>query len=254
MDGSGTALHKPINLSGEKLLAAYFPVLDPRVPLERLGIYDDAGVDLVELGMKAADPHLEGDTISRSMMRSTGEGRLSDAGVALRKIAGFKSGARSVIFAYPDAPLADSAKDWTGADILLCAGPHGDRRDRIVSDARAAGVAIAEFVPHQIDRADIERAGRASAYVMLQYAAGRTGIRDGIDRSASARLQKLRQHGITVPVLLGVGISAPDQCRHALDCGADGIVIGTKTVMMAERGRAALMDYLGEIRQVIDGR
>lgn len=254
MNGGGTALFDRMASTGTKLLAAYFPVADPLVPLELLDVYGDERVDLIELGIRAPDPHLEGDTIRRSMLRSTGSGRVADAGEALQRMAGFSSGSQSVIFAYPHPELVAGTEDWDGADILLCAGPYTSTRDHIVSGARAADVSIAEFVPYRIEDADLERASTASSYVMLQYAPGKTGIRDGFDRSARARLQQLRQHGIAAPILLGVGISTSDQCRHALDCGADGIVVGSKTVMMAEKGRAALTDYLGEIRRVMDGR
>ncbi|WP_136658670.1 tryptophan synthase subunit alpha [Nitratireductor sp. XY-223] len=254
MDGTGSALFDRIDASGSKLLSAYFPVCDPLVPLDYLKIYDEFGVDLIELGIKSANPHHDGDTIRQSMLRSTGQGRLADAGEALRMTAGLAGGSLGVIFAYPQPGLAEETFDWTGTDILLCAGADGSHRERLVSDAKSAGVSTAEFAPHHMREGDLARARSATSYVFLQYAAGKTGIRAGFDRSAKARLQRLRQSGVSVPVLLGVGLSTPDQCRHALDCGADGIVIGSKTVKMAEKGRAALSDYLGEIRQVIDGR
>ena len=50
---------------GRKFLAAYFPVNDPEMPLSRLAAYDVAKVDVVELGMKAADAFADGARLRR---------------------------------------------------------------------------------------------------------------------------------------------------------------------------------------------
>ena len=64
---------------GHKLLAAYFPVNDSRFPLSRLAAFDAGKVDVVELGVKAADPFADGPTVHDAMTRASGIGVASEA-------------------------------------------------------------------------------------------------------------------------------------------------------------------------------
>jgi tryptophan synthase alpha subunit len=43
------------------------------------------------------------------------------------------------------------------------------------------------------------------------------------------------------------------EARHSLDTGANGIVIGSKTVQKAREGQMAREDHLGEMRAVLNG-
>ena len=36
--------------------------------------------------------------------------------------------------------------------------------------------------------------------------------------------------GVTAPILTGIGHSTPDQARHALDAGANGVANGCKAI------------------------
>ena len=89
---------------------------------------------------------------------------------------------------------------------------------------------------------------------MLQYLPGKTGARTEIDKGLTDRLAKIRRAGVMRPILTGIGISTPNQVRHTVDAGADGVVIGSKTIQMGLKGYAALEDYLCGIRDILDGK
>ena len=59
--------------------------------------------------------------------------------------------------------------------------------------------------------------------------------------------------GVVRPILVGIGTSQPDQIRHAIDTGADGIVVGSMAIEKGLQSHAALEDYLCEVREVLDG-
>ena len=126
-------------------------------------------------------------------------------------------------------------------------------RRRIEAEATAQGVRRVCFLTYDFDQADIERAAGAEGFVFLQYSPGLTGLRDDLDPALSARLRRLRQGGVARPIVAGIGVSTPDQMRHALDAGADGIVVGSMTVLKALEGPAALEEYLMQTRAVVDG-
>ena len=107
-------------------------------------------------------------------------------------------------------------------------------------------------MPYDFGDREIDRAGTADAYVMLQYTRGKTGLRRQRDPHLAPRLHRLRDAGVSVPIVAGIGISSLDQVRDAMDQGVDGVVIGSRTVQMAERGSAALEDYLCGVREALD--
>lgn len=235
------------------LLVAYFPAADPLIPDSMLDYYANVGVDVVELGLKATNPSYDGDVITRTMRRAVGSGHVSDAlGTAsyLRRLPGKPKG---VLFCYPEAAILEADQEWSGIDGVLCLPTDPEKQAIVAAKAQARGTRRVEFVGYDWDLEDSKRARKADEYVMLQYSQGRTGIRDEIDNRLADRLSRLRDEGVEVPIVTGIGISTHDQLRHALDAGADGIVIGSKAVELAEESGEALATYLGGMRGILDG-
>jgi tryptophan synthase alpha chain len=54
-----------------------------------------------------------------------------------------------------------------------------------------------------------------------------------------------------VPLYAGFGISTPEHARAAAAV-ADGVVVGSRAVEVAEDGPAALRDYVRSLRTAID--
>lgn len=233
------------------LLSVYYPVGDPLMPPDVLRTYAAAGVDIVELGLKAQDAFADGPIVAQSMARAA-SGRVADARAAVQVLAAADAGIATMGFCYAEPQMRGQGADWAMLDTVLCLGPEGPRR-RIEAEAAAEGVRRVALVPHEAGPDDERRAVEAEAFVFLQYSAGLTGLRDVRDASLGARLARLRAAGVRRPVVVGIGISTPDQMRHALDAGADGIVVGSMAVMKALEGTAALAAFLGRTREVLDG-
>jgi len=53
-----------------------------------------------------------------------------------------------------------------------------------------------------------------------------------------------------VPVAVGFGISTPDHARAAAEL-ADGVVVGSRAVEVAEEGPAALAEYVASLREAL---
>lgn len=234
------------------LLSAYFPVGDPLIPVDRLAIYARARVDIVELGLKAVDAFADGPVVAGSMTRAGGEGRPGEARRAALTLRGMDPGITAMAFGYAEPALMSAGADWQALDALLCLGPPGPRA-RIEAEAAAEGVRRVCFLTYAHDDGEVERAAGAEGFVFLQYSDGLTGLRAGLDAALPERLRRLRRGGVGRPILAGIGISTPEQIRHALDSGADGVVVGSMTVLKALEGPAALEDWLGQVRAVVDG-
>jgi tryptophan synthase alpha chain len=54
-----------------------------------------------------------------------------------------------------------------------------------------------------------------------------------------------------VPLYAGFGIGTPEQARAAAEL-ADGVVVGSRALEVAEGGAAALRDYVRSLRSAID--
>ena len=148
--------------------------------------------------------------------------------------------------------MREADGEWAKIDSVLCLDTDTAARAEVLARARRHGTKCAEFVPYDFGADDIEKAVGADAYVMLQYTRGKTGLRGAYDPLLQDRLARLRDGGVTAPIVVGIGLSTPDQARDAVSKGADGIVTGSKTLMMAEESRAALEDYLSEMRSALD--
>ena len=73
--------------------------------------------------------------------------------------------------------------------------------------------------------------------------------------ASSAALAGLAERARTaapgVPLYAGFGISTAAQARAAADL-ADGVVVGSRAVQVAEEGPEALRAYVSELRQALD--
>ncbi len=54
-----------------------------------------------------------------------------------------------------------------------------------------------------------------------------------------------------VPLYLGFGISTPDHAAAAARI-ADGVVVGSRAVEVAEEGPEALLEYVASLREALD--
>ena len=66
-------------------------------------------------------------------------------------------------------------------------------------------------------------------------------------------IERVRPH-TALPLLIGFGISSPAAARAALAAGADGVIIGSRAIEVAEQGGApALEAFVREIAGALPG-
>jgi tryptophan synthase alpha chain len=56
---------------------------------------------------------------------------------------------------------------------------------------------------------------------------------------------------VSVPLYAGFGISTPEQARSVAEL-ADGIVVGSRALQVAEEGPDALREYVASLRSALD--
>jgi tryptophan synthase alpha chain len=209
----------------------------------------EGGADLVELGFPFSDPLADGPTIRRAAEKALAQGMRT--GRCLELLAATRERV--------DVPLVP----MTYASLLEAYG-----WDRFADDVRAAGAAsmIVADLPAG-ERPELRRvqlvaptstdwrlrlAGeQTDGWLYLVTLTGTTGARAGVSSELAGLAPRARAAAPGVPLYAGFGISSPEDARTAAEV-ADGVVVGSRAVELAETGPAALRDYVRTLRAALD--
>jgi tryptophan synthase alpha chain len=206
------------------------------------------GADLVELGFPFSDPLADGPVIRRAAERALAEGMRTRA--CLECLAR----TRELV----DVPLVP----MTYAALLEAYGWGRFARDADAAGATSLIVAdlpAGEFpelrrvqlvAPTSTD-ARIALAGSLTdGWLYLVTLAGTTGARKELSPALAGLVERARRL-TEVPLYAGFGISTPEQARTAAEL-ADGVVVGSRAVEVAQDGPEALRAYVASLRAALD--
>lgn len=197
-----------------------------------LTAFEDAGADLIELGLPFSDPTVDGPTIQEASDAALARG--TTPGSVLAELAATRAGVPLIASTYANIALRPgftSALRSAGITGLIVPDLPLDE----LADLNAPGIEISLLVsPATPDDRLAEIGRRSQGFVYAVSVMGTTGERDQLAPSAAALAARARQ-ATSLPVLLGFGISTPGQAAEAA-AAADGVIVG-----------AALM------RRILDG-
>lgn len=244
--------------AGRKLLVPYMTGGLSADWCEVLRAVADAGANAVEIGIPFSDPVMDGPTIQAASARALERGATPlsvlhdvdgvDAGIPLgvmtyynlvhrageARFAGQLAAAGVSGAIIPDLPLEESA-GWerasaaAGVDAVLLAAP-------VTPDDRLARICE-----------------RTRGFV---YAVGRMGItgEQGSVASTAAVLAKRLKAATDKPVLVGFGISTPEQAVEVA-ADADGVIVGSALVriLLDGGGPEGAAAFIARLRAALDG-
>jgi tryptophan synthase alpha chain len=208
----------------------------------------EGGADLIELGFPFSDPLADGPVIRRAAERALAAGMRTAA--CLECLAAVRERV--------DVPLVP----MTYASLLEAYG-----YERFAADAHAAGAAslivadlpagerpalrrIQLVAPTSTDERLRLAVEHSDGWLYLVTITGTTGARDRLSPEIAGLVSRAR--AVTdLPLYAGFGISTPEQAREAAVL-ADGIVVGSRAIEVAEAGPRALRDYVASLRAAID--
>jgi tryptophan synthase alpha chain len=93
-------------------------------------------------------------------------------------------------------------------------------------------------------------AAQTDGWLYLVTLTGTTGARSELSPALAGLVERARAH-TELPLYAGFGISTPEHARAAAEL-ADGIVVGSRAVEVAEDGPAALAGYVASLRSALD--
>ncbi|GAC1516362.1 MAG: tryptophan synthase subunit alpha [Gemmatimonadaceae bacterium] len=234
-------------------LTAGYPDVDRCLTLLR-GL-EDAGADVVEVGVPFSDPLADGPVIQASSQQAIAGGMTYDRTLDL--IARADLGIPVVLFSYLNPLIA------AGDDALVraaAAGAHGilvtdlpvgadAQREQWFGEGPLAFVRLVAPTTPSARMAEITRHG--SGFVYLISRLGVTGARVDIPTHLPDTVKRLG--AVTrLPICVGFGISTPAQAASVARI-ADGVVVGSAFVRAAgDQGPDGALELLRNVRAAMD--
>lgn len=247
--------------AGRKAVAPFVTVGDPDVAttVAVIEAIDRAGGSLCELGVPYSDPIADGPVIQSSYTRALNAGITLDGVFGAAKQAAARvsmplvaMGSYAVIYRrgigrfVADAVAAGLA-GFVVPDLPL------EESDDLDQACRAAGLALVRLVtPTTPPERAAQIAARSTGFLYCVSVAGVTGARTDLPPGLIERVQWLRTK-TDVPIMVGFGISGPEQARQVAEV-ADGVIVGSALVRLldaaADRPTSALQ---GEVEGFVAG-
>jgi tryptophan synthase alpha chain len=216
-----------------------------------------AGADAVEVGLPFSDPMVDGPTIQEASMRALQRGTTPPS--VLHDLRALEPHVPLVIMTYANLVLRAGAKRF--ASELVAAGVRGaivpdlplEESSEWEAEAATEGVeTVLLAAPVTPDERLARICERSHGFVYGVNLMGVTGERSMLSASSTVLAKRLK--AVTdKPVLMGFGISTPDQAVAAAE-HADGVVVASALMRAALDG--ATPDELGaqvaSIRAALD--
>ena len=209
----------------------------------------EGGADIVELGFPISDPLADGPVIRRAGERALAEGMRTAA--CLDCLAR----TRDLVGATPLVPMTYAALlEAFGWERFAAEAHTAGATSLIVADLpageRPALRRIQLVAPTSTDERLRVAAEQTDGWLYLVTLTGTTGARNDVSPELSHLV--VRARGVTdVPLYAGFGISTPEHAQAAAEL-ADGIVVGSRAVEVADDGPAALTAYVRTLREAVD--
>ena len=208
----------------------------------------EGGADLVELGFPFSDPLADGPVIRRAAERALAEGMRTAA--CLECLAEVRERVEvplvpmtyaSLLEAYGYERFAADAAAAGATSLIVADLPAGER-----PDLRR----IQLVAPTSTDERLLLAAEQTDGWLYLVTLTGTTGARDRLSPAFAGLVARAR--ALTdLPLYAGFGIATPEQAASAAQL-ADGVVVGSRAVEVAEAGPEALREYVRSLRTAID--
>ncbi len=215
---------------------------------------EEAGADVIELGLPFSDPMADGPVIQASSQRALELGMNFDR--LLELVARASVGVPLVLFSYLNPILAAGddalvrAAQAGMSGLLLTDLPVGADPER---EARI-GAGPLEFIRLVAPTTPLERmreiAEHGRGFVYLISRLGVTGARDDLPAELPATARRLRE-ATSLPVCVGFGVSRPEQAARVAAI-ADGVVVGSAIVRAAGESISQAVALTSSLRAAID--
>lgn len=226
-----------LRAAGSKAFVAYIGAGDPNLEATRaLALaFDQAGVDVLELGVPFSDPLADGLVNQLAAQRGLASGT-TPSGV-LETVARIRreSSIPIVLYIYfnllhrvgVDRFIAEAAKAGVDGLLVLDLPPEeADDYERLMTQSGLCAIWL--VAPTTPDDRMARIAARGSGFLYYVSREGVTGMQSTVADTIVEKVARIRTH-TALPIAIGFGVSNADQARTVAAAG-DGVVVGSAIV------------------------
>lgn len=234
---------------------AFIPFLtcgDPSLEVTEQLIYamEEAGADLIELGIPFSDPTAEGPVIQAANVRALSGGvttdKIFDMVKRLRqntKIPMVFMTYANVVFSYGTERFIQKAASL-GMDGLILPDVPFEQKEEFDSVCKKYGLDLISLIAPTSHERITQIAKEAEGFVYCVSSLGVTGMRSAITTDIGAMVQLVKA-AEDIPCAVGFGISTPEQAA-AMAAKSDGAIVGSAIVKLCGQYKEACVPYVKE--------
>ena len=234
---------------------AFVPFLtcgDPSLEVTEQLIYamEEAGADLIELGIPFSDPTAEGPVIQAANVRALSGGvttdKIFDMVKRLRqntKIPMVFMTYANVVFSYGTERFIQKAASL-GMDGLILPDVPFEEKEEFDSVCKKYGLDLISLIAPTSHERITQIAKEAEGFVYCVSSLGVTGMRSAITTDIGAMVQLVKA-AKDIPCAVGFGISTPEQAA-AMAAKSDGTIVGSAIVKLCGQYKEACVPYVKE--------
>lgn len=234
---------------------AFIPFItcgDPSLDITEQLVYamEEAGADLIELGIPFSDPTAEGPVIQSANERALAGGVTTD------KIFEMVSHIRektsipllfmtyaNVVFSYGTERFVRTASE-IGMNGLILPDVPFEEKEEFDKVCKKYGMELVSLIAPTSHARIARIAAEASGFVYCVSSLGVTGVRTNITTDVGAMVKLVKQ-AKDIPCAIGFGISTPEQAKNMAG-KADGVIVGSAIVKLCKQYGEECVPYVKE--------
>ncbi len=191
----------------------------------------------IEIGIPFTDPIADGPVIQRASSYALSRGlRVREVFDRTRQLSKrvsvplYYMTYYNLLYHRGVGKFAEDAKE-AGISGLIVPDVPLEESGELLSATRKASIHSIMFItPTTPDERAVEVARRGSGFLYYVSVTGVTGERREVNRFALRHIGRLKRDlGVSLPIMLGFGISSPDHVRSATKV-ADGVIVGSALI------------------------
>ena len=245
----------------KKAFVAYLMAGDPNLEIsaEYILTAQDAGADMIEIGIPFSDPIAEGEVIQAASIRALAAGTRLDGVFAMVASIKDKMHIPMVFMTYLNPVFVYGYERFFSncANIGICGIIIPDMPFEEQAEANAVsnkyGIEVVTLVAPTSAQRIKKIASHAEGFLYLVSSMGVTGVRSEITTDLSSIVSEIRK-STAIPIAIGFGISTPEQSVY-YSTVSDGIIVGSAIVnIIARHGKNAhqsLHEYIHAMKSAM---
>ena len=235
---------------------AFIPFItsgDPSLDVTEQLVYamEEAGADIIELGIPFSDPTAEGPVIQAANIRALSGGvttdKVFDMVTRIRENTNiplvFMTYA-NVVFGYGIEKFISKMEE-IGMDGLILPDVPYEEKEEFDLVCKAHNIEFISLIaPTSNDRVSMI-AKEANGFVYCVSSLGVTGMRSEITTDIGAMVKLVKDANPNIPAAIGFGISNPDTAKKMAE-KSDGVIVGSAIVKICEKYGSDCVPYVKE--------